>query len=361
MHPRSFLPTTRTLALFLAGLLAAPAIAPAQQDAPAVDVGQLLQALRAMRQQQATQIKTQKQTAWQQLSAVAGSNERATALWEEAIRATQMEGAGKEGTQFKAWRDGEGEAFKEPQVQNAVRLHLQWLALTLNRSGGAPVKDLLPAVINYTRELLADEIGMEALQEAIKQEKEAGTNNPKRAQRSREDATTKKVHDGVLNKSLTGSIVVQYLKLTDFLAVENWELTPGNLDGIYKNVILPEMRAQKDIHIFEYWDMKLRKEADAASKTKLAFEIEKFNTQRRPTLLWNRSQEYVALGQKNRAVSEMFALIKAYPTHPEADDWIDKLEKLLLPPVPAAPAADSAGATPATRTTAPAPVAVPGL
>jgi hypothetical protein len=345
MHPQS----SRLPALVLAALLATPGLIYAQQDTPPVDVGQLLQTLRTMRQQQATQIKAQKLTAWQQISAAAGSNERATALWEDAIRATQMEGAGKEGTQFKAWRDGEGEAFKEREVQNAVRLHLQWLALTLQRSGGVPVKEMLPAVINYTKELLADEMGIEALQEAIKREKELGSANPKRTQRSRDDAATKKVHDAVINRSLNSSIVVQYLNLGDLLAAEKWELNPGNLDGIYRNIILPEMRAQKDVRIFEYWDMKLKKEADTASRSKLAFEIEKFNTQRRPSLLWSRSQEYVALGQKNRAINEMFALIKAHPTHPEADDWIGKLEQLLLPPAPVVESATAA------------PTPVPGL
>jgi hypothetical protein len=365
MYPHPTRSISRPLALILAGLLAAPAIAPAQQqDAPPVDVGQLLQSLRAMRQQQATQLLSQKQTAWQRINAAAGSNEAATTMWENAVRATQMEGAGKENSQFKTWKDTEGESFKEREVQNAVRLHIQWLAFTLQRSGGAKVKDMLPSLISYTKELLADEIGMDALVEAIKREKELGAANPKRAQRSRDDAATKKAHDAVLNRGLGGSVVVQWLKLNDFINVEHWELNPGNLDGIYKNIILPELRAQRDQRVFEYWDMKLKKEADKASQSKLAFEIEKFNTLRRPALLWNRSEEYISLGLKNKAVSEMFALIKAYPTHPDADEWVDKLEQVLLPPAPATPVTDPSAASPGTTTApttpAPAPVPVPG-
>jgi hypothetical protein len=90
--------------------------------------------------------------------------------------------------------------------------------------------------------------------------------------------------------------------------------------------------------------MKLKREADKASLSKLAFEIEKFNTVRRPALLWNRSQEYVNLGLKNKAATEMFAIIKAYPTHPDADEWLDTLEGLLAPP-PAAPPAEATGTT----------------
>src|SRR5688572_23755165 len=134
MHPHALLPRPRILSLLLAGLLAAPALTRAQQDAPVVDIGQLLQQLRAMREQQATQIKVQKQTAMQQISSVANSPEKAIQLWEEAIRATQFDGMAKEGAQFRAWKDGEGETLKEREVQNAVHLHLTWLALTLQRS-----------------------------------------------------------------------------------------------------------------------------------------------------------------------------------------------------------------------------------
>lgn len=349
MYPRPTSFRSGAFGLVFATILASPAILQAQQDAPPVNAAQLLEALRAVRQQQVTQQKTQKTTAYQQIAQAAGSGERATALWEAAVKATQMDGAGKENSQLKAWKDSEGEAFKEREVQNAVRLHVQWLALTLQHSSGVTVKEMLSPIIAYTKDLLADEIGMENMQAEIKKEKEAGTANPKRAQRGRDDAATKKAHDQVLNRSLNNSVIVQWLKLNDLIKVPEWELNPGNLDGIYKNIILPELRAEKDQRVFEYWDMKFKREADTATQSKLAFEIEKFNTLRGPALLWNRAQEFVFLGMKNRGVNEMFGLIKKYPTHPDADEWVDALEELLAPPKPseAAPAGSTPPATPA--------------
>jgi Tfp pilus assembly protein PilV len=366
MHPHA----PRPIALLLAGLLAAPALLHAQQDAPAVDIGQLLQSLRAIRQQQATAIKSQKTTAYQQIASAAGSTERAVALWEDAVRATQMEGAAKETAAFKAWREGEGKAFEDREVQNAVRLHLQWLALTLKHSAGVLTKDMLQDVVSYTRDLAADEAAIESLQDAIKHEKELGAKDPKRAQRSRDDTATKRAHDTVIKMKVGDSPVAQWMKLGDLVKADKWEQSPGNYDGIFKNIVLPELRTMRDARALEYWDLKLKKEADAASKSRLAFEIEKFNTQRRPSLLWSRADEYLNIGQKNRAVTEMFALIKAYPTHPDADDWIGKLEEVIMPPTPpaapegAAPA--PAGAPPAAPIPAPAPLPppvpnVPGL
>lgn len=354
MHPHSSPFGSKSIALLLASSLAfAPALR-AQQDAPAVDVGQLSQALRAIRDQQAAQLKTQKQNAIQQISGVANSPERAIQFWEEAVRATQFDGMAKEGAQFRAWKDSEGELFKEREVQNAVHLHLAWLLLTLQHSAGAMTKNLLPSIVNYAKELAADEATMDALADNLKREKEAaaiappgGNKRPANQARKASDGAIKKAHDQVLRQALTGSPVVKWLNLADAVADEKWESNPSNFDGIFQKIVLPELREQKDARVLEYWDIKLKKEADTASRSKLAYEIDKFNTRSRPMLLWNRAQEYLVLGQKNRAISEMFALIKAYPTHPDADDWIAKLEQVIAPPAAAeTPAAPASSATP---------------
>jgi hypothetical protein len=341
----------RPIVTFLAlGLLGTAALQ-AEQDLPPINVNQLLNALHTMSDQQAQASKTQKLTAYQQISAAANSPERAVGLWEEAVRATQMEGAGKEGTQFKLWKDGEGELFKEREVQNAVHLHLEWLALTLQHSAGTTVKEMLPSVMAYIHELVADQAWMDALEDTVK--KDAPGVNKVRAAKAKDDVAIRKTHDSVLNHGLGNSVVVQWLKLGDAVNVDQWENNPNNLDGIYKNIVQPELRAEKDQRVFEYWDYKLKKEADAASKTRLSFEMDKFNTLRMPVLLWNRIQEYAVVGQKNRAMTEMFNLIKKYPTHPSAPDWISTLEALAAPtdapattalPAPAPAAAPTAAA-----------------
>jgi len=342
-----------TIAILTASLLAGATLH-ADQDAPAVDVNGLLKQLHALRDQQTLQAKTSKQAAIQQISAAANSPERAFKMWEDAVQATQMEGAGKEAAQLRQWRDTEGELFKEREVQNAVHLHLEWIVLTLQRSNGATVKEMLPSIINYTKELLADQAMMEALDDTIKKEKAApGPGRPKANQNAKDDQATKKTHDAVLNKNIANSIIVQWLKLGDFITVDKWENSPGNFDGIYTKIVQPELRNQRDPHVMDYWDVKLKKEADSATKTKLSFEVDKFNTQRRPALLWNRAQEYTYLGQKNRAVTEMFNLIKTYPNHPDASDWVTALENVHAPP----PATDTVPA-PATSSAIPAPAPV---
>jgi hypothetical protein len=124
------------------------------------------------------------------------------------------------------------------------------------------------------------------------------------------------------------------------------------VDGIFTSIVLPELRAQKDPRVLEYWDMKLRTGAEEATRNKLEFEAGKFNTVTRPQLLWQRAQDMVLIGQRNRGISEMFNLVKTYPTHPNATGWVGSLEQLLAQALAPAPA-------PAVPAAVPAPAAAP--
>jgi hypothetical protein len=136
--------------------------------------------------------------------------------------------------------------------------------------------------------------------------------------------------------------------------VENWEGSPGDFDRIYEKVILPEMRLQRDARLLDYWDMMMQKKADEANRSKLAFDVDKYNNLVVPGLLWGKFTDMIVLGQKNQALLGMFSLIKKYPMHPDAKDWIGQLEEVLSP---APPTSDAAPApAPGSASAAPAPV-----
>ncbi len=325
--------------LFTTALAAAPLHA--QQDAPPVDLGQLLQALRGLKEQQLVQAKSAKQKALQQVQAAAASPAAAVAAWEEAVRAVQFDGVPREGSQFKEWRDREGDALKEKEAASAAQLHFKWMAITLQRSLGTPVKDLLPQVVAFTKEVAADQAALEALDEHIKHDKEIAVGGKRGKERRTNDELVKRMHDQVSRAPVNGSVAAQVLKISELLAVEKWEMNAGNADGIFNKIVLPELRAQRDPRLLEYWDMKLKREAESATKSKLAFDADIFNQVRKPEILWSRAQDVLALGQRNRAISEMFNLIKSYPAHPNATAWMTGLEQVIVPP--AAPVAASPG------------------
>ena len=306
------------------------------QDAPPVNAAEILATLRQLRAAQTAQLKTAKQTAIQQVAGGAASGERAAALWEEAVRITQFEGAAKENAGFRAWKERDGEGLRSKEGQAAARLFFVWLGLTLQRSNGVAMKDLLPQVIAYTKEARAVDLAVEALEETIKKERESAAGGKARAkEKVGDDQAVKRMCDQILKRPLASSPVVQWMKVADFVAVEKWEAQPGDVDGIFQKIVLPELREEKDARVLEYWDMQLKREAEAASARRVEFEMTKFNTVRRPELLWKRASEYAAIGQKNKAAVEMLGLIKANPAHPDVATWIGELETLLAPPAPA--------------------------
>lgn len=374
------------LLLTSAAGLACAATALAIEDTAPIDAKPILEALRTIKSTQDATIKTSKQRFINEAAAAAADPVRAAGLWEEAIRATQFQGVPKENVAFKDWRDKDGEALKAAEVKIALHLYFNWLALTLQRSAGVEVKTLFPAVLAHAREVAADQVSMEAFEDAAKIAKDVPVvpttvKRPVTAldkERKIDKQTIKRVHDQILKQSLASSAFVQWMRLGDYITdvappkkgggrarsaaaaddapAPSWEGTPGSFDGIYQSILLPEMRDMKDLRVREYWDNKITREGEAATRSQKTFEIDKFNQVRRPSLLWSRNEDLARVGQRNRAITDMFGLIKTYPTHPEAAAWIAELELMLAPTPPATlatPAPDAA--PPATAAADPAP------
>jgi hypothetical protein len=315
----------------LAALILCPLAATAQQgDAPAPDTAQILQFLQQLKEQQAQQVKAARQKIIQDALAAAATPTAASAAWVESVRVTQFQGAEKEGAQFREWREREGAAFSDGEVQRAAQLYFRWLALTAQRASGTPVRELLPQIIQFTKDVAADHQAMDAFLQKAQKDKELAQSRTQgqRRDRSGEDERTRRVRENVLNKPLPGGAPVRALRAEELIKTDKWEMTPGNIDGIFTGIVLPELRIAKDPRVLEYWDMRIKREGEDI-KTKAAFEQEKFNQERYPALLWSRAQEFVLLGQPNRALGEMFKVVRAYPQHPDLGNWITQLEGLL--------------------------------
>ena len=255
MHSHTAPHRLTTLVLIIAAAIAAPCAR--TQDGQPMDIAQMLQQLRQLREQTATKTKADKQKAIQQVTAIAASGESAVVAWENAEMATHFDGVSREASAFKTWRDTEGATLKEGAARNAARLYFEWLALTLQRSAGTSVKDLLPALMNYTKQLLADQAIVDSIDDVIDREKER-TDGKHGVVRKSNVGDVKKMHDSILGKPLAGSMGVQWMKLDEWVNIDKWEGTPGNYDGIYEKTILPELRAQRDPRAIEYWDLKIK-------------------------------------------------------------------------------------------------------
>jgi hypothetical protein len=326
-------------------------------DVSPPDPAQVLDVLAKLKAQNEATIKQRRSSAYETVKAAAASGERAVALWKDAVKAVQFEGAEDETTKLRQWKDSTGEALNSKEAQAAARLHMIWLYYTLQHQAGVPRKDLLPLVIDYTNQLSAHGQSMESFSHDLDRQREKNTGGKGGARRdTNEDAAVKRAQESILNTPVSGSPVAKYLGLEDIMPRgsgqnermarsvarllgtsapkaedDAWPMTPGDLDGIHRAIILPEYRAAKDPRILEYWDFVIKRETDAVAKRNNDYEQQRFQQIRRSELLWSRAEDMLAIGLKNRAILEMVAVLKANPIHPSASAWMGQIESLVKP------------------------------
>ncbi|MGB8353522.1 MAG: hypothetical protein WCD79_06520 [Chthoniobacteraceae bacterium] len=294
----------------------------AEQDLPPVDVNGLINSLKAIQRQQSVQSKGDKLKLAQQFIAASRDINSAIALYEDAIRATKFAGESRESTQFQDWKKDEADKLKSKPFRDGLCLHLLYLGLTMERSAGIEVKDLLADLISFTQQVMV-----------VQDTPAAPVFNPYNKPVKKQGGEAGPEDNEWLKQSLASSIFVKWQLLGDYVtAVENWELVPGNVDGIYSKTILPEFRRTKDVRVVQYWDMRIARESSQATSSGKNFDADRFNQIAMPDLLWSRAQELLALDQKNRAILDMVKNIKSYPTHPNVPQWIAQLQQILQPP-----------------------------
>jgi hypothetical protein len=267
----------------------------AADDAP-IDGKYILQELKQLQAKQSEMSKAQVTSILQAFSAAASSNGAAIAFYEEAIKAVRFEGGKRGDPGFAQWKKRDADRLKT--MQTAVRLHLEYLVLSVQRATNVPLATLEQPLLNYTNEV-------SALHNEI----------------SNQD---------LMKESVAGSVFVQWYGLDKlFENLKEWELVPENVDGIFDKTLLPLMRAKKDPRVIQYWDAKLIRRAQEASWGGLAIYAEQFNAIERPAILWSRAQDLLAIGQRNKAVTEMLSVIKDNPKHLSAGAWISELSTIV--------------------------------
>lgn len=298
---------TSFLAACLAGL---PLLSPAQQDAPPVDPSAILRELDAVEKNGNEAFQANRQAAARKIQAVISSPSSARDLYEQAVQALQFEGRRDDTAAFKDWKKDRAEALRSNEMQTALLLHLNYLLLSLQRTDApdSALEQFAKSSIAYARE-------MSAASELF-----AKQNNPPAFQTD------------LLGQSLKSGMIARWLNLGSLLPDEQaWELTPGNLAGIFDKNVRGILREKKSPILLETWDIQLKIEADRATGTHLQHVADQFNNVRRPQLQFERARDMVLLGMNNRAITEMLALAKAYPRHPDLPQWSAEIRALLKP------------------------------
>jgi hypothetical protein len=306
------------------------------QDAPPVNADALLRELEQIEQQQQKAIQSARQNALNQIKYGAASGSAAADLYEKAIEATQFAGTKNKGGAYAEWKSSKAPLLRTKEVQEALLLHLRYLALSLERSQSEKPELFVQPSLAYVNGLVtADALFIKQAQEAAQ---------PSNSDRDRDQRALMreaiKLKNDLLTRGLNESIFVKWLRLESYLPKgQDWELTPGNLSGILEKNVRSVLRQSKDPSLLSTYELEMKFLADRVTSTRREHDATEFNTVTRPRLQLARANDMAALGQKNRAINEIFLLVKTYPQHPDFGKWLERLREMLTAPTeaPSAP------------------------
>lgn len=335
----------------LVGLVSLTSLPLLAQDAPPANVSAILQDLDKIEQTQKQIVLSARQTATAQIRAAANSPTAADALYQQAVEAMQFDGIRNKGSNFADWKSSKAPLLRSKEMQAILNFHLRYLALSLERFGSDKPELFAQPAYDYAKELVAYDARFLKL---------AQKGPDPQTQRDKEEAALNKeilnAKKELLGQSLADSVFVKWLRLEPFLPKgDDWELKPGDISGILDKDVRSVFRKAKDPRLIETWEYEMQVKADRVSATRLDHDATDFNTVTRPQMQFNRANDMILIGQKNRGIAEIYSMIKTYPTHADFTQWVQRLRELLKPsaPAPAAPSAAADSSAPATSSAGP--------
>jgi len=281
---------------------------PSDHDVPAQNSEFLLSEIEAMEGKQKTAKAQEKKELLGLVQGATVSGVAAGNLYERAVEEVEFAGKKDKASAFVDWKKTKADMMRSKEMQTALLLHLKYLSLALQRKGMENPEAMTPALLAYVGELVAaDKDFAEQKQKPDEQKK-------------------------LLEQPLGQSVFAQWLKLGQWLPEDKvWEQKPGDVAGILEKNLRPLFREKKDPQILRTWDIQLKLEAERITLGRMDHQIDKFNSTTRPTLMFKRAQDMVAIGQPNRGLVEMVAVIRANPSHPDFASWLATVRGLLKP------------------------------
>jgi hypothetical protein len=309
--------------LLVASALTALPIQAQQGAAPAVDPATVLAALKDLRARQATVVGRERANVLAAINAAIADPAKTYELAQAAVEG-QATSSNNPAAPTNRGFDPRRRPNEQSRMQNdllrnrdfvnGLRLELIYLSLSWRHQSGAKTADLINPLLEYTAQVLPNADALAAFEP--------------------------------FHRGIGETVFATYFQVAPFLAgMTGWEDRPFDIDGIYTQTILPEMRLEKDPRVLAYWDSHIQSEGARAEGSQNGLLINKFRNIRLPSLLWSRAEDEIAIGRQSQGITDMLALIKAHPDHPDFEKWAARLQDLVSPP-PAPSPGTSPAATP---------------
>ena len=250
------------------------------------------------------------------------SDEAAIELYLNCMEKVNFADLHKRPADFRDWKRQEAEKLANPGLRLAIRHQLRWLVLTLEAASSEPNR----------AKLTTD--AQEAVDSIFR------------------DADKLKDQQAVLSQAAVSSVFAKAYDI-DHVVVENWPMSPTDLEGIYDQILLPPYRKlatiatlragwmrriQQETVKHDEWSQKPPEKRDGREDRRVGMasnmqspEQLAFLAEGLPKLHWNMEVDMFRSGDESGASVRMIALLEKYVGHASYKEWSSQFKKLLKP------------------------------
>ena len=279
-----------------------------QQDVSAPNAEAILREIDGLEQKQKQGKISERNTLVGQIQSASASGSAAANFYTQAVEDVQFKGRKDKVESFIAWKKSHAELLRSKEMQTALLLHLKYLLMALQRKDLEKPETQLPAVMAYVNELISCD-------DLFAKQYPASPDT-----------------SGLLDKPLGQSVFAQWLPLGEWLPdSKSWEARPGDVAGILEKNIRAVMRDKKDPQLIPTWDLEMKVEAGRITAGHSDHKADEFNSVTRPRIQFKQAQDMVVIGQPNRGLAAMLALVRTNPGHPDFAIWVARIRELIKP------------------------------
>lgn len=275
----------------------------------------LLENLEKLRESADSKVDAKFRVALSAYSSAIGSDDAAITLYLNCMEKVNFENQNRKQADFRDWKRKEADRLSDPALRLALRHQLRWLTLTLRAASE-----------QADREKLVPE-AQEIVDAIFRDSEKIGS------------------QEGLLNQPVTSSVFAQAYEING-VKLENWPLSPIQLDQVYEQILLPPYRtASRVSELRSAWTRRIQQESQkveywgenpAPRGATQSPRVEKFFQETSPRLQWNMEMDLFRNGDESGSAMRMLAHLEKYIAHPSAREWSDQLRALLKPAAKAA-------------------------
>lgn len=325
-------------------LLAAGSHAATLKDDPDVDIEELTEQVQEIAEAREKQRIAYLTSVRKDLIAAIKGSGNAGNYMIECMREIRFGGKKGGNADYADWKKENRNLFSDRDFEKASELHLKYLLLTLERGTlessepminkvwrylyeldaaketlafiDKPSREIKIRVVNEQQEVVSQMVGdMQALQ----QPSVRGRAGPGEVHQYVEEFLTTPVDSGFPG---------QALKLQGRMGnLGNWCMTPGDYAGILESNVRPILRENADPTLLWTWDEEIGYLRDVAKLSKDQRNVDEFEKEILPRLLWKKAQDAEKIGFPNKALKMEIEIAKKYPGHKDFENWTAKIDE----------------------------------